>query len=290
MGEGRDAAVAVLQMAADDRPCRCLGKVLRGLADNYAARFEKRYVDTVDEVVEVLGAAEGMPVLDDWRLAAQSIDLPAEWDAREPYVVAERWDNDAQRPVPTTPVTVHDGSIERDAADVLRAAALLPIVQSYAAEPLEPGDTIDLDTLVRHAISQRGLGWPPDVEDDEVNLAILLRAQAEAPISHTAWLDKATPVELARAVRAADVLEDIFRSPSAPSLPHEDRWRRVGLLAICVGPMVPLFRRLVSVIDHLGTPDGEPTQTDEFFTRLRMAISPTAIDPPDGGTGGVQSG
>jgi hypothetical protein len=292
MGEGRDADVAVLQMAAQDRPCRCLRKVVRGLADAFAAKLDMRYVDTADEVVDVLRTVHGLPMLDDWTLAAESIEPPVEWDAAcEPYVVAERWNERQGRPVKTSPETTHDDPIEREVNEVLHGAALLPIVQSYAGEPLEPGDTADLDAVVRHAMSQRGLGWAADVEDPELNLALLLAAQAAAPVSHAEWLDKATPMELTQAVRAADALESIFRYPGAPRLSHEERWRRVGLFAISVGPICPLLSRLVDVVvNQRGLPDDALSDNERrLFAALRTAARPV-LDRGTPDPGDVQSG
>jgi hypothetical protein len=292
MGEGRDADVAVLQMAAEDRPCRCLRKVLQGLAEAFAAKLGRQYVDSADEVVDLLRNTVGMPVLDDWRLDAHSMEPPTEWDsAPEPYVVAERWDEKTGRPIPTTPRTVHDEPIERDAADVSYGAALLPLVQSYTGEPLEPEDTAAADALVRHHMSQRGLGWAADVEDPELNLALLRVGQAAAPVSYTDWLDKATPMELAAAVRAADAWEVMFRNPIAPPLSHEERWRGVGRLAISIGPIRPLLRQLVDVVvNQLGQPDAALSDNERrFLATLRTAAGPR-LDRGTPDPGGVQSG
>ena len=216
MGQGRDAAVATLKLAAEGRATRRLRDVLRGIHESLSVELD----GSADPADTLLASLNEMPELAPlWRSlvrAAAETGPPVEHDTAAAARKAQPLD-----------------------AELLASAAMLPVAQVTVGEPVGDADLADSDL---HRIAGAAAG--------AVNAALLSNVNAFSA-TVPVWLERASEDELVRAVQHARQCFDALRAiePTLQATREEEYWRWVArftpvadFLLKLIMPMIALLR------------------------------------------------
>ncbi|MDA8313070.1 MAG: hypothetical protein M0Z46_21130 [Actinomycetota bacterium] len=245
MGTGKNGNVAVLKMAADGYPCRRLREVLVSLF----GVNEPGFSDPDELVNEVMGddtlLGRGMIMSD------APMEPPSEWQA------------------------MPEASLRgAELRGLLTGSALLPLADLATGRPVEPGDLHDLS---RHGPWRRlGLPEPPVSEGDEAAMDLLcLRICTAAVLNGQAWVEKASPRELAEHVAAAMCLAEALEAlyPAARSQGEEKRWLLVGALTPSAPTVLRVLQALVGDLDGPGAGYPHTPEIDAYLAAIRQGPS-----------------
>jgi hypothetical protein len=231
MGRGRDGDVAVLRMAGEHRrACLRLRQVLVSLVP---AGVGEVSVDADHFLDQVPGGAQTIDALLPWLRQGASL-APLNYFR------------------PATP--------PEEAREDILAAARLRVGQALAGEKCEPGDAVDLVTVMQasaQAAVGSVVGEDPPSPEDLAEATTDLDAAAAIARGARHWAETAPIDELLLGVVAANGLFPLLEVLGIGNLGSEDRWRWVGRLAgpslgfVAIPGMATLLRSATAELSAL---------------------------------------